>query len=238
MFITYTLEVEGMMLEKRWSEQSVIREIQAEYRAGNDLSYSGSLGRIPGLLKAGERMFGTWKTAIVASGLNYDLIRKNRRWNKQQIIDRIIELYDAGEDLSWSNVSHSLDPALAAAVMHAGRFASWDDALKSAGLNPHKISKYQHWTEKRIASELKKMIKKGHLLTLPVLSKVNPPLLAAIYRNGMKITDIKETLRVNNISIDIENEDNNIKFAQMVEDMMTAELLPDVMERELALKSQ
>ncbi|MEI6521318.1 MAG: hypothetical protein WCO98_14970 [bacterium] len=229
------------MLEKRWDEQSVIREILAEHRAGNDLSYSGSLRRIPALLKAGERMFGNWKTAIMESGLNYDDIRKKRRWNKQQVIDRIIELYDAGEDLSWRNVSQKVDPALAAAVMHAGRFPSWEDALRAAGLKPQKISKYQHWNDKRIETELQKVIKKGHALTLPVLSKVNPPLLAAIYRRGMKISDIKEKegFLIDKVILKLQKEQDSMRFADMMEDMMTevsAEEMVNEGARELAAK--
>jgi hypothetical protein len=228
-----------MKLEKRWDEQSVVREILAEYRAGNDLSYSGTLRRAPALLKAGERTFGNWKTAIMESGLNYDEIRKKRRWNRQQIIDRIIELYDAGADLSWRSVSQKVDPALAAAVLHAGRFSSWEDALRSAGLKPQLISKYQHWSDKRIESELQKLIVNGHSLTLPVLSKVNPPLLAAIYRRGMKVTDIKESLLIDKLISDLGKKKDDIKFVEMMEKMMVPESIsemPSVRKRELVSK--
>ncbi len=226
-----------MILKKRWDEDSVIREILAEHKSENDLSYSGTLRRSPALLKAGERTFGNWKTAIIASGLNYDDIRKKRRWNRQQIIDRIIELYDAGEDLSWRSVSQKVDPALAAAVTHAGRFSSWEDALKSAGLKPHKISKYQHWTDKKIEAELQKIIKKGYSLTLPVLSKVNPPLLAAIYRRGMKVSEIKLSLLMNNDDDGKQKKDK--RFTQMMEELMTSDSIEQLVNddvRELVSK--
>ena len=70
------------------------------------------------------------------------------------MIERILALHAKGEDLSWRNVSTGWIPRWRPAALHAGRFASWSDALQTAGLDPTHIARYRRWTITLLREEL------------------------------------------------------------------------------------
>lgn len=175
---------EHMMSGRRWTRDTVVGAIRAEARAGHDLSYSGVDKRVPSLLRAAERVFGHWSSAVTAAGFDYESICKYRKWTRDRVITRIKELYERGADLSWRNVATKLDPPLAAATLHAGRFTSWVEALTSAGLDPEKISRYRRWSIARIQREMEDLAAQGVALDQETLLGLAPALCAAIYRIG------------------------------------------------------
>jgi hypothetical protein len=170
--------------QRIWTPETVIAAIRAEAMAGHELSYLRTNRRVPSLLRAAERVFGSWGAAVNAAGFDYESIRRYRKWTRDEVLARIREWHAKGADLSWYNVSTRLDPSLAAAALHAGRFASWNEALSAAGLNPEEIMRYQRWTPERIREELALLSKQGAPLDRDSLAEIAPSLLAAIYRQG------------------------------------------------------
>jgi hypothetical protein len=170
--------------ERIWTEESVIDAIHAEANAGRELSYMRTEKRVPALVRAAERTFGTWGAAIHAAGFDYEAIRRYRRWTRERVVERIREWYAKGADLSWNYISTELDPPLAAAALHAGRFACWADALRAAGLNPDQVSRYRRWTLPKIHAELLNLKEQGIPLDRESLSAEAAGLLAAVYRHG------------------------------------------------------
>lgn len=165
----------------------VVKEIRQAAEAGEDLSYNVTLKRSRTVLRAAERVFGRWRDAVAAAGLNYDQYRKTREWSRERVIAKIQAWHAEGADLSFGYVAELLDPPLVAAALHAGRFASWNDALTAAGLNPQEICRSQRWTPERITQEMTALAKRGVPLKQTTLMQVSPRLVAAIYRHDKSL---------------------------------------------------
>jgi len=150
---------------------------------------------VPSLLRAAQRIFGHWSSAIEAAGFDYDNIRRYRQWTRERVIARIREWHAKGFDVNWRYVATVLDPALAAAALHAGRFTSWNDALRAAGLDPERVSRYRRWTISTVRRELQALAQQDMPLDQDTLQREAPALLAAIYRLGEGLTVEREELQ-------------------------------------------
>ncbi|HOF89002.1 MAG TPA: PAS domain S-box protein [Armatimonadota bacterium] len=179
------------MIRQVWTEETVIAAIRGEAARGHDLSYSSAQRRVPSLLRAAERVFGQWAAAVEAAGFDYAAFRKYRRWTRETVIAAIRAHAESGADLSWRHVSTALDPPLAYAALHAGRFPSWDAALAAAGLDPDTIRRYQNWNWDRVVAVLWSLAARGILLDQPTLSQNAPDALAAFYRRGGSLRELR-----------------------------------------------
>jgi hypothetical protein len=121
---------------------------------------------------------------VEAAGFDYSTIRRYRKWSRERVLERIRTLHEKGEDLSWRNVAYQLDPALAAAALREGRFDSWTEALRTAGLVPEKVARYRRWSLALVQKELAMLLRKGVSLDQMTLQRHAPGLLAAVYRIG------------------------------------------------------
>jgi hypothetical protein len=165
-----------------WTRDTITAAIRAEALHGHPLHYSSMQARVPSLLRAAERVFGSWSVAVEAAGFDYSLIRRYRVWSRARVIERILYWHERQADLSWRHLATKLDPSLAAAALHGNRFTSWADALRAAGLDPEKVARYRRWTLPLIAQELEIVARQGIPLDQESLMRWAPDLRAAIYR--------------------------------------------------------
>lgn len=170
------------MPARLWTHQAVIAAIRTAALHGRPLHYSSMQARQPALLRAAERIFGNWSSAVEAAGFDYTQIRRYRTWTRERVIERIRYWHAQQADLSWRHVATQLDPSLAAAALHGNRFRSWPEALEAAGLAPETVARYRRWTLALIARELNELALQGLPLDGETLMRWAPDLRAAIYR--------------------------------------------------------
>ena len=152
------------------------------FESGESLNYAAVAQDQVALLRAATRYFGSWRLAVEFSGLNYDDIRRYKTWSRDRIIERINELHEQGEDLSWRHVSTQVDPQLAAAATKRKHFGSWRNAVASAGLDYGKIRRYREWDADTITQKVRELHEQGIDLNAKNMEEYDITLITAARR--------------------------------------------------------
>jgi hypothetical protein len=93
--------------------------------------------------------------------------------------------YRDAEDLHWSAITRRGDELgkAAFASLQPRLFGTWEKALRAAGLDPAKISRYRHWDRKSIIAELKRRATKKLPLNSGAIQQEDPGAHAAAVRH-------------------------------------------------------
>ncbi len=83
------------MFRRKWDDVSIINHIMSKH-GKKPLNSSYYAANYPAVYAAAERIFGSWKNAIEACGLDYSTIRKYRIWNKETVINEIKKRQKSG----------------------------------------------------------------------------------------------------------------------------------------------
>ena len=78
-------EIKGI----KWSEETVVEKILILNEKDEDLSSSTMQRSNMPLFQAGCRIFGSWKDAVNAAGLDYNYFRKQKEWTKEKVLEEI-----------------------------------------------------------------------------------------------------------------------------------------------------
>ena len=129
--------VPGMApLPVAWSRRGVVQRILQLEASGKPVTttYVGRTQK--SLLRAGERIFGSWTAALSAAGVDHEVVAGRRVWTKARVVREIRALGRKGIPLNCKSVE-----AVDRGLWQAGykRFGSWDDALHAAGYDPSVI---------------------------------------------------------------------------------------------------
>jgi hypothetical protein len=126
-----------------WTSEAVIERIRLLHQKGVDLRHGQIYSDNKKLVSAASRHFGSWKAAVIAAGVDYNLIReaaersrtsKISKWSREKIIEGIKELAEAGESLAAAS-ARSTRPSLFSAAISSRYFGSWRAAVTAAGVD-------------------------------------------------------------------------------------------------------
>lgn len=119
-----------------------------------------------------ERLFGTWQKAVEYAGINYEKVRKTKRWSKEKIKSEIMKREKSGIPLNAGEVKRDDNKLFCAGIKY---FGSWGGAIRAAGLKYSRIIKQQKgvkrefgeggsWSAEIIKQEIMNKHKKGERL--------------------------------------------------------------------------
>ena len=80
-----------------------------------------------------RKVFGSWRNAVEASGIDYERVRNNKKWNRDRIVNEIRRLHEEGSTLRpWNLRKKGMVKLLSAANYH---FGSWKKAVLASSIS-------------------------------------------------------------------------------------------------------
>ena len=185
---------------RTWSPKKVIRGIQRASVKPESLCYKNMMIRRRSLLEAAKKHFGSWRKALIAAGVAPESVRLTRTWDRESVIEAILDRAVKDEPLAVTKVSPSSLAHWAIRI-----FGSWSNALRAAGLDPDQyvyvrapglatdsgaqtevrepFAPKQKWSKELVASELRRRIREGKAINMARLKTENRPLHSAVRRH-------------------------------------------------------
>ncbi len=132
------------MPRRQWTAQRIIQEIQDLHAAGESLTTTNlrHLG-YGGMVTAAyhNELFGSWRAAVRAAGLDYrQVAHRRRQWTKARIIARIQQLHAQHQDISYRGIKLTQQYLLKAA-RRPENFGSWQAAVEAAGIDYDEVGR-------------------------------------------------------------------------------------------------
>lgn len=122
--------------QRYWTADRIMDQILQIVESGEDLSYTGLCeSGMAGMYAAAKQVFGTWATAVEASGIPVDLASRRSHensWTEKKVLRAILAREAEGHGLAHVAVKED-DNALLMAALH--RFGSWRNAVEAAGFD-------------------------------------------------------------------------------------------------------
>ena len=169
---------------KVWTKVKIIAAIKQLHMQGADLSPTAVQIEHSALFSSARSSshFGSWRAAVEAAGFKYDDFKRvKQQWTRNEIIKRICELHDAGEDLLDPQFKVRHRSLYLAACAHR-YFGSWRRAIEAAGLNHEKMRESRVWTKPRILRTIKRLAQEGQPLGWAFIEQHEPGIYRAARR--------------------------------------------------------
>jgi hypothetical protein len=131
----------------KWSRERIIREILRREASDQSLDLGAADPVESSLYQAAQRVFGSWRNAVVAAGISPNKARVHDPWPPSRILASIRSLARRTRPLQPAEVKRRYEPLVTAARRH---FGSWPKAVVAAGVDPEKLRRVSRWTKQRI----------------------------------------------------------------------------------------
>lgn len=130
------LEAAGLASEeiyryRSWEQEGILEEIRRLKSEGVDLSSKAMDESSNRLIATARRRFGNWGKALETAGIDYDEVRRRKRWTRENLVEGILDLKRQGVKLITPEVKRA-NPSLFAAACKKHFYGTWKKALKAA----------------------------------------------------------------------------------------------------------
>ena len=116
---------------RSWEQDGILQEIRRLKAEGVDLSSKAMDESSNRLIATARRRFGNWGKALQSAGIDYDGVRRRKRWTRENLVEGILDLKRQGIKLITPEVKKA-NPSLFAAACKKHFFGTWKKALKAA----------------------------------------------------------------------------------------------------------
>jgi hypothetical protein len=137
-------------MRKQWTREIIIRQLLEREANGQPLTVGG-LGVDKSLYGAARRIFGSWRNAIQAAGIEPSRVLTWERWSPARILVMIRHLARRDKPLSTQQMERRYQNLVTAARRH---FGSWSKAILSAGVKPTKLQRVIPWNQQRVVEAI------------------------------------------------------------------------------------
>jgi hypothetical protein len=135
------LNPDDIYLRMKWSRERIIQKLLDLHSQGKPINKQYLIKNHSRLYNAitSKRYFNDWSEVTRACGLNPDDICLRKKWSRERIIQKLLDLHSVGEPM---NVKYLKDKhgSLYGAIKSKRYFIKWADAIKACGLEPHALS--------------------------------------------------------------------------------------------------
>ena len=169
---------------KVWTKVKIIAAIKQLQMQGADLSPTAVQIEHSALFSSARSAshFGSWRAAVEAAGFDYDQFKRvKQRWTHEEIVKRICQLHEAGEDLLDPQFKTRHRNLYLAACAHR-YFGSWRRAVEGAGLDHEKLRESRVWTRNRILHTIQQLASEGKPLGWAYIEQHEPGIYRAARR--------------------------------------------------------
>lgn len=119
-------------MSKPTTEEKVRNEIKALYN-GSFKKPCNVAKEYPLLYLKARRLFGSWKKALEACGIDYEKARNHKKWSRVKVVEEINKLHlNNGSGLRLNVLRRKGMICLISAAMY--HFGSWRKAVESCGI--------------------------------------------------------------------------------------------------------
>ncbi len=167
-----------------WNKSRIVDELKRLQRQGKDLSYNAMARKQQSLLSAAAYHFGSYRAAALKAGIDYTQVTRRPRWTKEGIVKLLKRADRQSIMLNWSAVTGRGDELSKAAfaALQPRLFGTWEKALRAAGLERLKVSRYRRWNEKAVTTGLCALARANKALNSGAVQQSDPGLHAAAVR--------------------------------------------------------
>ncbi len=168
------LDYRGKRSLTTWTPQSVLEALRAMRNRGESVNPSSMRRERHSVFHAARHFFGSYAAALEKAGIDPSVIRRQREWSAEAVLDQLREYHASGVDMA-THALNKKDSGLLRAAMH--QFGSYRKALAAADLAyPVRVPKPRLWTKPLILDTLRRLHAEGANLRTTSLLKVNKSL--------------------------------------------------------------
>ncbi|MEX0865985.1 MAG: hypothetical protein WD030_01420 [Pirellulales bacterium] len=155
--------------------KSVVRQIKQLHRRKTPLNYSSVRTSHGPLLRQARESFGSWQQAVEAAGLDYENVRRIRRWSRESILEELQNLHEQREFANLSDLRDRYPKLYGACCRHYGSGLA---AVEAAGIDYELLVAEEsgRWTKRRIIECMQQRYEAGETLCRNAILRDEPDL--------------------------------------------------------------